>query len=90
MNKQEFAKVVQAWADGETIEYNEGTICWFETHTAPSWHKAIYDRAEYRIKPKDVIEHSYLYSCLATPETHMADVKLTYTNGKLTNAEVIE
>ncbi len=90
MNKQEFAKVVQAWANGEIIEYNGGTICWLVTYEAPSWHKAIYDGAEYRIKPKDVIEYRYTHSSWASPAQRESDVKLTYTNGKLTDAEVLK
>ena len=89
MNKQEFAKVVQAWANGEIVEYNGGNSCWFEMYDAPSWQKATYYGVEYRIKPKDVIEHRYTYSSWSSPETRMADVKLTFTNGKLTNAEVL-
>ncbi len=95
MNKQEFAKVVQAWADGESIQWSSCSplrVEWgsLSASEAPNWDNVQLYATSYRIRPKDVIEHRYTYSSWASPETHMADVKLTFTNGKLTNAEVLE
>jgi hypothetical protein len=89
MNKQEFAKVVQAWADGETIQWRLIESSRWEDINLQypmNWNTT---RLDYRIKPKDVIEHRYTYSSWSGPDNRMADVKLTFTNGKLTNAEVL-
>lgn len=90
MNKQEFAKVVQAWADGQEVEFrylgrnSHGE--WITEEDAPQWDSEL----EYRIKSKDVIEYRYTDSSWTAIDTGMADVKLTFTNGKLTNAEVLK
>jgi hypothetical protein len=90
MNKQEFAKVVQAWADGQEVEFrylgSKSHGKWVTEEDAPQWDSEL----EYRIKPKDVIEHRYTYSSWASPAQRESDVKLTFTNGKLTNAEVLK
>ncbi len=94
MNKQEFAKVFLAWADREKIQWTRSSepAEWrdFIESDIPSWRSVEFCGTKYRIKPKDVIEHRYTYSSWAGPAQRDSDVKLTYTNGKLTNAEVLK
>ena len=90
MNKQEFAKIVRAWADGETIQWRlVDTPGWSDVHDdyPMNWNLT---RLDYRIKPKDVIEHRYAHSSWSCPHVGDSDVKLTFTNGKLTNFEMIK
>jgi hypothetical protein len=90
MNKQEFAKVVQAWANGETIQWRLIESSRWEDINLQypmNWNTT---RLDYRIKPKDVIEYLYTHSSWSGPAHGESDVKLTFTNGKLTNAEVLK
>lgn len=92
MNKQEFAKVVQAWADGETIQCCGPNRKWedLDDYDYPEWEAVTEFEASYRIKAKDVIEYRYTHSSWSGPAHGESDVKLTFTNGKLTNAEVLK
>lgn len=89
MNKQEFAKVVQAWAAGETIQWRLiESSRWedIDLQYPMNWNTT---RIDYRIKPEDVIEHRYTHSSWSGPARRESDVRLTFTNGKLTDAEVL-
>jgi hypothetical protein len=97
MNKQEFAKVVQVWADGQEVEFrylgSQSHGEWITEEDAPQWDSEL----EYRIKPKDVIEYRYTEARFDRDDWYPSScpfsnskLKITYTNGKLTNAEVIK
>jgi hypothetical protein len=98
MNKQEFAKVVQAWADGENIQCCGPNRKWedLDDYDYPEWEAVTEYEASYRIKPKDVIEHRYTQAVVdngawwpTSCKTLNSNLKLTYTNGILTNSEVL-
>ncbi len=96
MNKQEFAKVVQAWANGETIQWRLiESSRWedIDLQYPMNWNTT---RLDYRIKPKDITTMRFVH---VRPDffgsSNMQNyvdnnLKLTFTNGKLTNAEVLK
>jgi hypothetical protein len=50
MNRQEFARIVQAWADGADIQYRYAPLADWSDASHPCWSKEV----EYRIKPKTI------------------------------------
>ena len=92
MNKQEFAKVVQAWADGQEVEFrylgSKSHGEWITEEDAPNWDSEL----EYRIKSK---YNSRVIYCVAsctdgtTWRKVRDNLKLTYSNNVLTKAEVV-
>ena len=93
MTKQEFAKVVQAWADGETIEWKERKDTeWNEDgiDEAPIWGIAL----DYRIKPKETTTMRFAYVRPNSIEqsniqNDSHNLKLIFTNNFLTEAKVL-
>ena len=95
MNKQEFAKVVQAWADGQEVEFrswgSKSQGKWITEEEAPEWNPEL----EYRIKPKDITTMRFAYvrpdSFESSNMQNDADnLKLVFTNNVLTYAEVLK
>ncbi len=63
MNKQEFAKVVQAWANGETIQCCGPNRKWEDLDDCdyPEWEAVTEFEASYRIKPKTKVVYTEVY-----------------------------
>ena len=95
MNKQEFAKIVQAWAEGETIQWRPvDTYGWSDIHDCypMNWNLT---RLDYRIKPKEITTMRFAYvrpdSFESSNMQHDSDnLKLVFTNNVLTYAEVLK
>ena len=96
MNKpHKYAEVIKAWADGAEVEFKPPyTSSWWPT-TTPTWDSYY----EYRIKVEEVVVTTcaQLFNCggidiihINHPESHTKNLKLTFTDGKLTAAEVIK
>ena len=96
MNKpHKHAEIIKAWADGAEVEFRPScTSSWWPT-TTPTWDSY----SEYRIKVKEVVVTTcaQLFNCggidiihINHPESHTKNLKLTFTDGKLTAAEVIK
>jgi hypothetical protein len=95
MNKQEFAKVVQAWADGQKVEFrylgSKSHGGWITEEDVPQWDSEL----EYRIKSKDITTMRFAYvrpdSFESSNMQNDADnLKLVFTNNVLTYAEVLK
>jgi len=94
MAKHKHAELIKAWADGAEIEIlcNSGWV----SEDNPEW----YPEHKYRIKHEPNVEYLYLNAelkngeygigCSINEENNIGgwNVKLTFTDGKLTNAEV--
>ena len=98
MNKpQKHAEIIKAWADGAEVEFRPScTSSWWPT-TTPTWDSCY----EYRIKVEEEVlitrvtlhKGSLTYPYLSTnsdPTYDQKNLKLTFTDGKLTAAEVIK
>mgnify|MGYP003479628918 FL=1 len=98
MNKpHKYAEVIKAWADGAEVEFKPPyTSSWWPT-TTPTWDSYY----EYRIGVKEEVlitrvtlhKGSLTYPYLSTnsdPTYGQKNLKLTFTDGKLTAAEVIK
>ena len=98
MNKpHKHAEIIKAWADGAEVEFKSScTSSWWPT-TTPTWDRCY----EYRIKVEEEVlitrvtlhKGSLTYPYLSTnsdPTYDQKNLKLTFTDGKLTAAEVIK
>ena len=98
MNKpHKHAEIIKAWADGAEIEVRHSyPSSWWPT-TTPTWDRCY----EYRVKVKEEVlitrvtlhNGSLTYPYLSTnsdPTYDQKNLKLTFTDGKLTAAEVIK
>lgn len=99
MNKQEFAKIVQAWAEGETIQWAScdtlGEYGSLPECDAPSWRNVQFHAVHYRIKPKEITTMRFAYaSPIYFDSSNMQhaghNLKLLFTDNVLTKAEVIK
>ena len=98
MNKpHKHAEIIKAWADGAEVEFRAPFVERWQDANHPTWHS----HYEYRIKVKaEVIitrvtlhKGSLTYPYISTnsdPTYDQKNLKLTFTDGKLTAAEVIK
>ena len=98
MNKpHKHAEIIKAWADGAEVEFRAHFVERWQDASYPSW----YSPYEYRIKVKEEVlitrvtlhKGSLTYPYLSTnsdPTYDQKNLKLTFTDGKLTAAEVIK
>jgi hypothetical protein len=96
MTKQEFAKVVQAWANGENIQCCGPNRKWedLDDYDYPEWEAVTEYEASYRIKPKDIT--TMRFACMepnvftiSETQNSSDNLKLIFTNNVLTTAEVL-
>ena len=98
MNKpHKHAEIIKAWADGAEVEFRSScTSSWWPT-TTPTWDS----HYEYRVKVEEEVlitrvtlhKGRLTYPYLSTnsdPTNDQKNLKLTFTDGKLTAAEVIK
>ena len=92
MKPHKHAELIKAWADGAKIELKTATGAWVEAK--PDWDVSV----KYRVKHEPVINYLF-YRVMRNCEIEfigMSDqidleywnLKLTFTDGALTNAEV--
>ena len=96
MNKpHKYAEIIKAWADGAEVEFRSSLGIPWKTASNPNW----VNHYEYRVKAKEtvVITCAQLINCggidivhVNHPESYTKNLKLTFTDGKLTAAEVIK
>lgn len=96
MTKQEFAKVVQAWANGETIQWAYTNKEWedFDEYDFPEWEAVTELNTSYRIKPKETTTMRFAYVRPNSIEqsniqNDSHNLKLIFTNNFLTEAKVL-
>ncbi len=98
MTKQQFAKIVQAWANGETIQCCGPNRKWedLDDYDYPEWEAVTEYEASYRIKPKEITTMRFAYingpdSFESSNMQNDADnLKLVFTNNVLTYVEVLK
>ena len=93
MTPHKHAAVIKAWADGSQLQYR--LICdtdsfWMDLETNPPWGS---EHFEFRIKPEvktyDInVEWGDRIGCPVQTQ-NAKNLRLTFTDGKLTAAEVI-
>ena len=106
MNKpHKHAEIIKAWAEGAEVEFRahfaerwqEANYPTWQDTNNPTWHS----HYEYRVKVKEEViitrvtlhKGSLTYPYLSTnsdPTYDQKNLKLTFTDGKLTAAEVIK
>jgi hypothetical protein len=100
MKPHKHAEIIKAWADGARVErFIKRENRWVEDSLSPFWYQV----SEYRIKHEPVVmKVFYKATCNVTMDRIITDfigfsdnvdleqwdLKLTFTDGKLTNAEV--
>ncbi len=96
MTKQDFANIVQAWANGENIQCCGPNRKWedLDDYDYPEWEAVTEYEASYRIKPKDIPIIRFAYVRPKTFESHYIqndshNLKLIFINNVLTTAEVL-
>ena len=92
-----WAKEIKAWADGETIQTLTNFCEWIDL-VEPRFDLDSY----LRIKPEPIFKNHYLHLYLSDDSVHFsssspscvpctqANIKLIFTDGKLTAAEVLK
>lgn len=95
MNKpHKHAEIIKAWADGAEVEFRAHFVERWQDASYPTWHS----HYEYRVKVKEEVlitrvtlhKGSLAYPYLSTnsnPTYDQKNLKLTFTDGKLTAAE---
>ena len=91
MNPHKHADIIKAWADGAEIQWRESDSIWRDIKF-PEWRKS----AEYRVKPEPaVVSLNYrAYPSVSGDDFFIvrednSNLRLTFTDGVLTSAEVI-
>ena len=100
MNKpHKYAEVIKAWADGAEVEFRAHFVESWQDASYPTWHSHYEYRVKVKVKEEVLITRvtlhkgSLTYPYLSTnsnPTYDQKNLKLTFTDGKLTAAEVIK
>jgi len=95
-SKQEFANLVQKWADGATLEYSMNNREWYPSGSVPSYFEDQYYRVEQRKETfyGEVTYDSMCYDMrvgdLSKSKWPNSNIKVTVINGEVTNMEFIK
>lgn len=100
------AEIIKAWADGAEVEFRAHFVERWQDASYPTWHSHYEYRVKVKVKEEVLITRvtlhntrvtlhkgSLTYPYLSTnsdPTYDQKNLKLTFTDGKLTAAEVIK
>lgn len=91
--KEDQKKVLKAWIDGATIQYQSSDGSWGDCHNYGDCDRVYFnDGSIYRIKPKISITEVSVFEDGTNVEINdlfKANLRLTFENGELRKAEVI-